>query len=162
MTASVGRNRLAPHESSVIHVYMDTRRFTGPKSKAIFISVLRANDGSEVRLQVSANSREDIVCNPCQVQFGTVPSGQTPSRTVDVEYAGKAAWQVTKVTTPARAPFDATFKELYRRPGEVGYQVTVTLKVDAAPGPFREHVFLETNDPNAARLAVLVEGELSK
>jgi hypothetical protein len=136
---------------------MDARRFTGQKTVAIWVQ-FGPNYISETRLLVSAYSRADIVCNPGQVQFDTVPCGQTPSRTFDVEYAGDLGWQVTKVTTSKGAPFDATVKEAYRLPGGVGYRVTVTLKADAAPGPFRGQVILDTNDPDAAQLPVPVEG----
>jgi Protein of unknown function (DUF1573) len=154
MTVIAQRGNLAPHESTVINVCMDASRFTGQKTAAIFVSF--GPNNSEARLQVSAYSRADIVCNPGAVQFRTVPRGQTPSQTVDVEYAGKLPWQITKVIVPAEAPFDATLKET--RLGS--YEVTVPLKADAAPGPFRENVLLETNDPEAARLPVLVEGTI--
>src|SRR5262249_53219406 len=114
---------------------------------------------STAELRVSANSRADIVVDPGHVQFGTVSHDETrPSKTINVQYAGKLAWQVTKVTTPAGAPLEATIRETYRRPGEVGYQLTVTLEPNAAPGHFQETVILETNDPGAARLPVPVDG----
>jgi hypothetical protein len=138
---------------------MDARRFVGQKTVSIWVQ-FGPNYISAARLQVSANSRADIVSNPGRVWFDAVPSGQTPSATVDVEYSGKLPWQISKVTTPAGAPFNATVKELYRRAGDVGYRVTTTLKAGAAPGPFREDVILETNDPSAPRLTVPVEGSV--
>jgi hypothetical protein len=132
------------------------------KTIAVFVSfgMVAPEDSSTAHLFVSADSRADIVCNPSAVQFNATPFGQTPSQTVDLEYAGKLAWQITNVTTPAGAPFDATVKETDRGPGAVAYRVTVRLKADAAPGPFRENVYLETNDPSAARLPLLVEGSV--
>lgn len=152
--ASVERYILAPRQSTFINVCMDARRFTGKKTVAIYVEFW----STAVMLQVSANSREEIIFDPGKVQFDVVPFGQTPSRTLTVHYAGKPGWQVTKVTTPAGAPFDATIKETYRRPDEVGYQLTATLKAGTAPGSFREDVILETNDPDAARLVVPVQG----
>src|SRR5437763_440961 len=106
---------------------MDGRRFRGPKSVAIWVTVGPLYV-STVPLRVTAVARNDVVCNPGEVGFGFVAPGQTPSATVDVEYAGPLAWQVSEIVVPKGAPFAATVKELYRRPGEVGYQVKVTLK----------------------------------
>jgi len=59
-----------------------------------------------------------------------------------------------------RAPFEASVRELYRRPGQIGYQVKVTLKADAPAGPLKNFVYLKTNDPNAALVPILVEASV--
>jgi hypothetical protein len=158
VTATPTKRILKPREEASIDVEMDARKFTGPKTVTIRVTV-GPNFVSTAELKVTANSRPDIVLNPGHVAFEPpVARGQTPSRTVDVEYAGKLPWQVSEVTTSKEAPFDATVKELYRRTEQVGYQVKVTLKPDAAPGTFKEFVYLKTNDPNAPLVPVLVEG----
>src|SRR5260370_25403369 len=136
---------------------MDARNFTGYKKVDIRVTV-GPDFVSAADLHVMATSRADITFNPGHVAFNTVVRGQTPSATVDVEYAGKLPWQVSEVTTSKEAPFAATFKEVYRRTEQVGYQVKVTLKPDAGPGTFKEFVYLKTNDPNAPLVPVLVEG----
>ena len=159
VTATPVKRVLEPRESTTIDVEMDARKFTGLKKVIIRVSV-GPDFVSTAELVVTATSRADIVFNPGQVTFDTVARGQTPTRTVDVEYAGKLAWQVSEVSTSKEAPFAADFKELYRRPGQVGYQVKVTLKPDAAPGTFKEFVYLKTNDPNAPLVPVLVDGSI--
>ncbi len=47
--------------------------------------------------------------------------------------------------------------ELYRRPGQVGYRVKVTLKADAPVGAIKGDIFLRTNDPASPLLPVLME-----
>jgi hypothetical protein len=153
------KRTLQPGEKATICVKMDARRFSGAKSQAIWVTVGHLYISS-VRLTVTAFSRRDIVCSPGEVAFGAVAPGQTPSATVDVEYAGPLAWQVSEVVVPKDAPFEATVKELYRRPGQVGLQVKVSLKKDAAPGQFQENMCLKTNDPKASLLAVLVTGNI--
>jgi hypothetical protein len=138
---------------------MDARRFAGQKTVSLWVS-FGPNYVSSTLLCIKANSRADIALNPGRVEFDPVAFGQTPSQTIDVEYAGKLAWQVTKVTVPARAPFDASVKETYRREGKVGYQVTVKLKAGAAPGPYWENLLLETNDPDAPRLPLPVQATI--
>ncbi len=159
VTATPLKRVLEPRETTTIEIQMDARKFTGPKTVTIRVTV-GPDFVSTAELKVLANSRADIVFNPGQVTFGPVSLGQTPSATVDVEYAGKLPWTVSEATAPKEAPFAAEVKEIYRRPGQVGYQVKVTLKPDAAPGPFKEFVYLKTNDPTAPLVPVLVDGSI--
>ena len=157
VTAKESKRILKLREEATIDVEMDARKFTGPKTVTIRVTV-GPDFVSSAQLQLTANSRPDIVFNPGHVAFNTVARGQTPSATVDVEYAGKFPWEVSDVTAAKEAPFAATVKLVYRRPEQVGYQVKVTLKPDAAPGTFKEFVYLKTNDPTAGLVPVLVEG----
>jgi hypothetical protein len=158
VTYNAPKRFLEPRESGVIEILMDAKRFTGPKSVSIRVSV-GPEFISTAELKVTANSRADIVFNPGQINFGTVARGQTPTQTMDVEYAGTLPWQVTEVVAKD-LPLDTTFKDLYRRPGQVGVQLAVTLKADAAPGPFKEYVYLRTNDPATPLVGVLVEAHI--
>ncbi len=149
---------LEPREATAIEVTMDARRFVGPKTVGISVSV-GPDFISTAQLRVSANSRADIVFNPGQVSFGTTTRGQTASQVVDVEYAGVLDWQVTEVSAK-ELPVDLSLSELYRRPGQVGYRIRVTLKADAPVGAMRGDLLLKTNDPASPLLPVLVEGTI--
>jgi hypothetical protein len=159
VTATTSKQILQPNEKATISVQIDGRRFCGQKSVCLWVTVGPLYISS-VPLRVTAVSRNDIVCHPGEVAFESVARGQTPSAVVDVEYAGPLEWQVREVVVPKEAPFEATVKESYRRPGHVGYQVKVSLKKDAAPGQFRENLFLKTNEPNAGPLPVFVSGNI--
>jgi hypothetical protein len=149
---------LESRESTEIEVRMDTRRFKGPKTVGIRVSV-GPEFISSAELRVSATSRPDIVFNPGEVNFGTVVRGGAPSQTIDVEYAGALDWRVSEAAAKDM-PLDVSLKELYRRPGQVGYQIRVTLKPDAPPGPIKGDVFLKTNDPASPMVAILVEANV--
>jgi hypothetical protein len=155
VTATAAKRVLEPRESTTIDVNMDARRFTG--SKAVGITITVGPDYiSSAQLRVSANSRADIVFNPGQVSFGTVTRGQAVSQVIDVEYAGVLEWQITEASAKD-LPVDVTLGELYRRPGQVGYRVKVTLKADAPVGSIKGDLFLRTNDPTSPLLPLLVE-----
>jgi hypothetical protein len=156
VTATATKRVLEPRESTTIEVSMDARRFTGPKTVAVRVTV-GPEFISSAELKVSAHSRADIVFNPGDVNFGVVTRGQTPMKTIDVEYAGTLAWQVSDAVVPKDAPITADFKEMYRRPGQVGYQVRVTLKAEAPAGTQKQIVYLKTNDPASPLVPVLVE-----
>jgi hypothetical protein len=156
VTAKAAKVSLEPRESTTIDVTMDARRFTGLKTVGITVTV-GPDYISSAQLRVSANSRADIVFNPGQVSFGTVTRGQPASQVIDVEYAGVLEWQVTEASAKD-LPVEVSLGELYRRPGQVGYRVRVTLKPDAPIGALKGDLFLKTNDPASPILPVLVEG----
>src|SRR5947209_11767654 len=86
---------LQPRETGYVEVTMDARRFRGPKSVTVFVTV-GPTFVSTAELKVSATSRADVVYNPGQVTFGAVSPGQASSQTIDVEYAGTLDWRLTE------------------------------------------------------------------
>jgi hypothetical protein len=158
VTATASASPLAPKETGYIEVQMDARKFSGSKSVTIQVTV-GPDFVSTAALQVTANSRSDVVCNPGEVNFGIVASGQKPLQTLDVEYAGALDWRVQGIADHS-LPLETAIQELYRRPGEVGYRLAVTLKPDAPPGAFKHELLLKTNDPASPTMPVLVEGNV--
>jgi hypothetical protein len=159
VTAAASKRVLEPRETAYIDVNMDARRFTGPKNVAIRVSV-GPEYTSSADLRVSASSRADIVFNPGEVNLGTVSAGTAPSQTVDVEYAGPLNWTVSEAMVAKELPLEAGIKELYRRPGQVGYRLSVTLKPEAPSGDLKQYVYLKTNDPASPLVPVLVEAKV--
>ena len=154
-TATPSTRLLQPREVGSIDVSMDGRRFTGPKSIHVSVTV-GPEFTSTADLHVTATSRADVVFNPGQVTFGVVPQGGAPTQAIEVEYAGALDWRVTGVLTNG-APYDVTLEEMYRRPGQVGYRARFTLQAKAPAGALKHEVFLQTNDPASQLVPVLVE-----
>lgn len=146
---------LQPRETAFLDVTMDARRFTGPKTVSIYVTIGPEYTGTAT-VQVSAVSRPDVVFNPGEVNFGVVAAGQSPTQVIDVEYAGAIDWRVSEVISNG-APLDVKIEELYRQPGQVGYRLKVTLKPDAPPATHKWEVSLKTNDPASPSVPVLVE-----
>lgn len=159
VTATPGKKVLQPKEETYVEVSMDARRFKGPKTVSVHLTV-GPKYISTAELRLTATSRADIVFNPGQVNFGVVAAGATPSQTIDIEYAGLADWKITEVASGG-GPVTVEMKELYRRPREgAGYQLKVTLKADVPPGPLRQQLHLKTNDPTTPTITVLVEAQI--
>jgi hypothetical protein len=158
VTARATKTVLQPRESTTIEVRMDGTRFTGPKTVGVRVTV-GPRFVASAELRVTANGRTDVVFNPGQVSFGNVPAGESPTKTVNVEYAGALNWTVSEVLS-GDLPYDVTIKELYRRPGQVGYQLGVTLKKTAPVGLLKHELILKTNDPASPTVGVLVEGQV--
>src|SRR5262249_18627897 len=122
---------------------------------------------------VQAVARQDVTFNPGSVNFGVVGRGQTPSKEIDVEYAGNMNWRIVEIVKSGAAPFKVEAEEIYRmppqpggpfkgagHPGRVGYRLTVTLKGDAAGGPFKQELILKTNDQTSPVFSIAVEGNI--
>ena len=66
-----------------------------------------------VALKIRAFIRGDIVFEPGDVQFGSLPPGQAAKKRVKLTYAGISTWQIVDATSPA--PYLAVaFKETGR------------------------------------------------
>ncbi len=158
VTAVASKRFLEPRETGTIDVSMDAKRFDGPKSVGIRVTV-GPEFVSSAELRVTANARGDLVFNPGRIVFGAQASGAEANQTVVMEYAGAFPLEVREVVTN-QVPVNATVRQLYREPGRVGYEVSATLKTDGAPGAFKDSIFLKTNDPNQPMVPLLVEGTI--
>jgi hypothetical protein len=162
VSASMTKRTLESKESAVLEVRMDGKRFAGPKTVGVSVTV-GPEFISTAEIKVTANGRSDIVFNPGQVDFGSVGHGQTPIKTIDIEYAGLLDWKVDQVLAKD-VPYTARIEELYRRKtragNQVGYRLSVSIKPDAAVGTHRHNMYLKTNDPTNALVPVLIESSV--
>lgn len=148
---------LEPRQTATIDVFMDARRFSGPKTVSIYLTV-GPEYVSTATLTVSAHSRADVSFLPGQVTFGVLAAGQTPTQSVLVEYVGGLNWHITDIVyDKEKAPYTVAFRESYRQPGQAGYRVEVTLKPNVPAGALRQELLLKTDDPNNALVPLLVE-----
>lgn len=160
VTAKVSKTLIQPRETAYLEVNMDTLRFKHPEARTVSIHVsVGPTYLSTATVQVAANARGDVVLQPGQISFGVVAGGQSPARTVDVEYAGILDWRISEVIKND-APVEVVPEEWYRQPGKVGYRLKVTLKPDAPPGPLTKELLLKTNDPASPFVPVLVEATI--
>jgi hypothetical protein len=159
VTATSSTKEVQPREKGTIDVTMDTRQLQGPKTVEIFVTV-GPRYVSTAKLVVSANTRVDVVLNPGEINFGIAEAGKPPPElTLDVEYAGPVDWRILGVQTD-NVPVNTTFKEIYRRPGQVGYRVSVSLKSTASPGPLKNEFFIKTNDPAGSLIPIPVAANI--
>jgi hypothetical protein len=162
LTFTLSTKVLKPEETGYLDIVMDGKRFTGPKAVTIFVTV-GPEFISTATLHVTANARTDVVLNPGEFNFGTVPRGAGATQTIDVEYAGNHDWRILDVVNDPNSPIVVKLSETYRqaprlrKAGKVGYRLEATLKPTAPDGPFRYQIGLRTNDQNQI-LSVPAEG----
>jgi len=154
-TATPTPSVLQPHETGFLDVNMDTLKWQyGHKQVSVYVTVMNAQYSSTTTLVVTAHSRADITLEPGQAVFGVVAKGQPATREVIVRYAGQLPFQIGAQAAGDTAPFTVSVKEAYRRPGQVGYRVGLTLKPDAPGGPLKGDLHLTTNDPASPLLPI--------
>jgi RNA polymerase sigma factor (sigma-70 family) len=153
VTAVVGAAFLGPGQTGFLDVTVDARRFVGRKTVTVHVQM----GGDALLLRVSAESRADLVLDPGQLDFGIIPQGQGPTKTLTVDYAGHLDWRVRPVARDG-SPLEVKVEESYRGPGQVGYRVSVTLRTDTPPGPLPQEVRLKTNDPVTPLISIPVVG----
>jgi len=160
LTAQPSTKILQPNETAWLNVNMDAGRFTGAKSIRIFVTV-GPEYVSTATLTVSANARSDVVFNPGEIDFGFVQRGQTPTKQIDVEYAGALDWRVTEIVKQGSAPFELRVEELPPGGGRTrGYRLFATLKADVPGAKFKQEVILKTNDPTTPLLTFNILGNI--
>jgi len=141
---------------------MDGRRFTGPKAVTVWVTV-GPEFISTAALQLTANARTDVVLNPGEFNFGTVPRGTPATQVINIDYVGSNVWEILDVVNDPSSPVEVKLNRTYRQPprlrqpGKVGYRLEATLKPTAPDGPFRVQIGLRTNDQSQI-LSVPAEG----
>jgi hypothetical protein len=147
--ATASKQKLETNETGTIDVVVETAKFTGRRTVKVYVKV-GPQFVSEATLLVSMNSRGDIVSTPPQLDFGNIQRGQTPAKTVDLEYVGDSpAWQVKEILNSPSSPYALKVEAL--PPGadgkpRRGYRLVATLKADAPIGSFKNDVTVRTND----------------
>jgi|YNPNPStandDraft_1061719.scaffolds.fasta_scaffold05667_6 hypothetical protein len=157
---SFTKDTLKTFETGAIVATVDTRGFLGRKDATITVTFDKPFP-AEVQLHTYVYIRSDIVFEPGAVLFNAVPQGTTAHRTVQLSYAGRSDWQVVRAV-PSADYLEVEMNETGRGPGEVRYQIVVTLKPQAPAGYLQEHIELYTNDTlaEAQRILLSVEGSV--
>jgi hypothetical protein len=158
VTASALRNDVAPGKETAIVAQMDTRRFAGTKTVTIFVQLDRPQ-WEEVRLSVSANSREDVTVSPESFAFGRAQHGLSPSAHVSITLRGNSDWQILESRCDSNF-VQTSVKEVGNDSGDARYEVTAVLRPETPVGKWYTDVWLTTNDPNVPRVRVPLTVEI--
>jgi hypothetical protein len=133
-------------------VEMDTRRFSGAKTVIIYVQFSQPKF-DEVRLSVTANSRDDVSVLPESLAFGKIKRGAPASYTTNVTLLGNQNWQITGMSSDSNY-IQPGVQEVRRGGGEVVYKLTANLRPDTPAGKWFTDVWLQTNNPGIPRIRV--------
>jgi len=159
VTAQAGATAVKPGESSYIYASMDSRRFVGPKAVTVYVQ-FTAPQFEEVSMQVRANGRDDFTMSPDTMNFGAVRRGANPKSSVQVTLVGDADWEIKKVV--ADSNYVKPSAKLVKRNGaEVTYEIDASLRPDLPVGKWYTDVWIETSNPNLAKVRVPLTVEVN-
>jgi len=134
---------LRPGEEATVQVRMDTSRFNGSRSVTIFVQ-FSSPAFEEVRLWVSANSRNDFVVSPDTLAVGHVKRGAGGAGSVTVTFYGNRDAKISKVRAESNY-IQPTVTEVRRLDHEVTYTLSAKIRPDTPVGKWYTDLWLETN-----------------
>jgi hypothetical protein len=151
---------LEPFEEAEFTVTMNAAAFKGSVTKKLFVTV-GPNFYSTAELQFKANSREDVMLTPGQIDFGTVAQGDKSTKAITLRYTGKQKdWKITEAPIVSSNQLDVVVKEAARGFVSTDYTINVTLKDKADGKALFETIILKTNDPATPTITIGVLGNV--
>ena len=159
VTASSPVTQVKAGESSYITAHMDSRRFTGAKSVTVYVQFTSPRY-EEISLVVTANGRDDFTMFPDTMAFGSVVKGATPKGSIQVTLLGDANWEIRE--TKADSNYVKPEMKLVKRNGaEVTYEISASLRPDLPVGKWFTDIWLQTSNPNLAKVRVPLTVDVS-
>jgi hypothetical protein len=159
VTASAAATQVKLGESSYIAASMDSRRFTGHKAVTVYVQ-FSSPRFEEVALQVQANGRDDFSMYPDTMVFGPIRRGTTPKASVQVTLVGDLNWEIKGITADSNF-VKPSAKQIKRNGNEVTYEIMASLRPDLPVGKWYTDVWLETSNPNLAKVRVPLTVEVN-
>lgn len=157
-TPSIVTPEVAPGEVGAIRAQFNTLSFVGQRGATITVGI-SSPVAAEVQLHVNGYVRRDIVFNPGQIDWGTVPEGTPVSKELTIAYAGRNDWQITKASC-SNPDIKLNLKETARGGGQVAYALNVELLASAADGFINDEIVFETNDQRMRSVPLSMAGNI--
>lgn len=145
-------------QTGKIRATFNTRSFLGRRGATITVIFDRPYY-AEVRLQVGGYVRRDIVCEPGQVDFGSIDAGTAAERHIQITYAGRTNWRIVDVRSP-NEHVEVELQEIQRNGGRVSYDMTVRLKETAPPGLISSPLDIVSDDTQLAAVRLEVSARV--
>jgi hypothetical protein len=155
-SAAAQTSELAPGQSTDLVVNMDTRRFYGHKAVTVYVQFDRPQ-WEEVRLTVSATSRDEIALSPQLLSFGSIVRGTNATRATTLTVHGLGTHLVSIQAQSNYVQMAA--RNVRHTETELVYEITATLRPDTPIGKWYTDIWLNLSGPNGQqmRLPLTVE-----
>lgn len=157
-TPIIEKNFIEPGQTGFVIARFNTDTHRGKKGATLTVTFDKPRF-SEVQVRVDGYIRQDLVFSPGSVEFGKIPNAVEQTRSVNLTYAGRTDWEVSRVESSN--PWISAQAILVNRSGiNANFQVAVRVDPSAPIGAFREELVLITNDRARPRVPLLVSGEI--
>ena len=153
------KSQVSTFQKTAIMATFNTRTLQGAQGATLtvfFDKPYRA----EVRLLVKGFIRPDVVFQPGSVQFGDVMLGTPVERSVVIQHAGAANWEIRDVRS-VNGFYQVFLKDRTVTAGRVDYRLLVRLTEKAPPGYLNDQLILVTSDGQNQELRLGVEGRIA-
>ncbi|MBX3422363.1 MAG: DUF1573 domain-containing protein [Pirellulaceae bacterium] len=151
---------IKPGQSGSLMAKFNTDRFNGEKKATLTLSIAQPYS-TELQLNVRGYIRTDVVLQPGEAVFGSVPEASRPTLTLDLNYAGRSDWQVLDISCPF-AYVKASFTEVSRGGGRVRYTIEISLEPSAPEGYLESQLVVHTNDNRLKTLPIRLAATIEK
>ncbi len=147
-------------EETYVTITMDTNRFQHQKNSTVTVTFGQPRYAT-VAIPVQVYIRSDVVLTPGSINFGAVAAGTKTDRSIEIAYAGRANWQITKVVT-GDPNVEAKIVPLPGNPaaGTVNYRLDVSLMPGTPIGNLRKQLTLVTDDATGGEIPVIVQARV--
>ena len=154
------KRTLAPGESAVVEIKMNTVKFKRHKNSNVDVS-LRTERGrtADIRIPIHAYIREDVTLSADTVNFGTVARGDAQEQSISVAHSGRGSWRIVGVR-PAGKGVAVSYSEPRRVNGKTIYDLTFRIDESAPTGEINGDVIVLTEEPGRSYLSVPIRGRV--
>lgn len=156
--ASPEKTTLASLESTFVEIVMNTTRFKRQKDSNVIVEFNQPMY-ARVQIPIHAYIRTDVVLTPGAANFGSIAQGAEAKKNIQIAYAGRDDWKVEDIKIEGES-IEASISEPVRSPGQVRYDLAVSLKPGVPVGPVHERITVVTNDASNPYIPVLVEAKV--
>ncbi|MCA9106904.1 MAG: DUF1573 domain-containing protein [Planctomycetales bacterium] len=157
-TPTILTETVAPGATGQIKAQFNTRSFLGQRGATVTVVFDRPRYG-EAQLRVDGYVRRDVVCNPGELDFGSVRCGVAEEKRIEINYAGRDDWKIESVSSTIPG-LDVSMEETARANGRVTYALTATLTTSES-GFVNGEIELLTNDANYEKVPLSVTARVS-
>lgn len=157
-TPSIVTQSVRPGEVGAIRAQFNTLSFLGQRGATITVQFIEPYF-AEVQLRVDGFVRRDIVFTPGEVSWGTVNEGSAKEQVVNIAYAGRSDWKITKATC-ANPNIKIDLTETRRQGQLVNYQMKVKLTGTAPAGSIYHPIVFETDDNRLRTVPLSMNGQV--
>lgn len=157
-TPIIETQTIQPGETGSVLARFNTGTFSGDRKASLNLTIDQPTF-MQVQLNVKGYIRTDIVINPGELNFGTVPEGEVKEVEANVEYAGRSDWKITGLHSNSSF-ISATFEETQRANGRVAYKIKAKLSPDGQTGAQSTMITLQTNDNRLKSVPLAVNAQI--
>ncbi|MCS7305306.1 MAG: DUF1573 domain-containing protein [Thermoguttaceae bacterium] len=150
---------LAPGEQTHLTARLRTDRFQGRKGSTLTVTFIRP-EFAEVQLHVTAYIDPGVSLHPPELDFGTLQPGQKALLQAEITCRDRPNWRIDSLRSP-QPYIQATLTQIERSAAQVRYRLQVQMEATASIGPFKEVLWLQTNESQTAEIPVLITGRVA-